>query len=396
MFLDVLRRRNPRLIDAAITLHQAGQIPANTYVFDLDAVRANAIVISTEANRLGLTVFGMTKQVGRNPDLCRELIAGGISASVAVDMECARATARAGMTVGHLGHLVQIPRAESTAAQALQPQYWTVFSLEKAQEAAAAAARSGRVQHILVRIYDESDEFYPGHEGGFPAAHIVEVADLIDSMNGAHFAGITTFPALIFDGDTKSLRETANLATLRRATAALHTAGRSGFQVNGPGTTSTQALSALAAAGVTQVEPGHALTGTTPLHALTDLPELPAMCYVSEISHLYQGRGYCFGGGMYVDPVFPPYPMHALVSRDPATTRRLPATLPPPAAIDYYGQIDLTEGPGVAIGDTVILGFRAQAFVTRAYTAGISGLDTGKPAVQGIWAADGSAKSWPN
>src|SRR5438046_2810318 len=113
MFLDLLRRRNPALLDAAITFHQRGELPANTFVIDLDAVTANAVAISTEAARLGLTPFAMTKQVGRNPDLCRALIAGGIPASVSVDMGCARATHRAGMRIGHLGHLVQIPRAEA-------------------------------------------------------------------------------------------------------------------------------------------------------------------------------------------------------------------------------------------------------------------------------------------
>ena len=42
MFLDVLRRRNPALVEAAIALHQAGRIPANCYVLDLDAVEDNA------------------------------------------------------------------------------------------------------------------------------------------------------------------------------------------------------------------------------------------------------------------------------------------------------------------------------------------------------------------
>ena len=41
MFLDLLRRRNPRLIDAAIDLHQRGELPANTYVLDLDAAKVN-------------------------------------------------------------------------------------------------------------------------------------------------------------------------------------------------------------------------------------------------------------------------------------------------------------------------------------------------------------------
>jgi hypothetical protein len=98
---------------------------------------------------------------------------------------------------------------------------------------------------------------------------------------------------------------------------------------------------------------------------------------------------------MYVDPVFPPYQVRALVGREAGTAALLDATLPPPASIDYYGQLDLTGHPEVAVGDSVVFGFRFQAFVTRAYTAGISGLDSGAPEVAGIWSASGQAASWP-
>lgn len=395
MFLDVLRRRNPRLIDAAIDLHQRGDLPANTYVFDLDAVSENARAFAAAAERLGLTVFAMTKQVGRNPDVCRAVIAGGLDAAVAVDMECARATTRAGMRLGHVGHLVQVPRAEAAAAADMAPDNWTVYSMEKAREAAAAAARLGREQAMLARLYSVDDEFYSGHEGGFAAADIVRVADEIDALDGARFAGVTTFPALLFDAERKALRRTHNLRTLETAAAALRGAGRVDIEINAAGTTSTAALPVLADAGVTQVEPGHALTGTTPLHAVEDLVELPAACYLSEVSHHYEGRAFCFGGGMYVDPVFPRYQIRAVVGREAGSTSVLDATLPPPSSIDYYGQLDLTGHPHVDVGDSVIFGFRIQAFVTRAYTAGISGLSQGMCEPAGIWGADGKASAWP-
>jgi predicted amino acid racemase len=395
MFLDVLRRRNPRLIDAAIDLHQRGELPAGTFVFDLDAVTDNARNFATAAGQMGLTAFAMTKQVGRNPDLCRALMAGGIDAAVAVDMEDARATQRAGMRLGHLGHLVQVPRAEAAAAMGMSPDFLTVFSMEKAREAAAAAVRIGREQPMLARLYASDDEFYSGHEGGFKADDIVRVADEIDALEGARFAGVTTFPALLFDQDTKALRRTHNLRTLEAAAAALRAAGRERIEINGPGTTSSAALQVLADAGVTQVEPGHALTGTTPLHAVEDLVELPAACYLSEVSHVYEGRAFCFGGGMYVDPVFPPYQVRAVVGREAGSTEVLDATLPPPSAIDYYGQLDLDGHPGVSVGDSVVFGFRIQAFVTRAYTAGISGLAAGAPQVAGIWGSGGQTVSWP-
>lgn len=396
MFLDVLRRRNSRLVEAAITLHQRGELPANCYVFDLDAVRANAQAFSTEAARLGLEPFAMTKQVGRNPDFCRALIAGGLDAAVAVDMECARAVSRAGMRVGHVGHLVQIARAETDAAADLSPDYWTVFNLDKAAEAANAAKRRGRTQALLARLHGADDQFYSGHEGGFPAADVAAVADAIDALDGARFAGITTFPALLFDDTERQLRPTTNLATLGRAADALRSRGRDTIEINAPGTTSVAALPRLADGGATQVEPGHALTGTTPLHAVEDLVEVPAACYLTEVSHIYGGRAFCFGGGMYVDPVFPPYQVRALVGRDASTTHLLVATLPPPAAIDYYGQLDVTGGANVVEGDSVVFGFRMQAFVTRAYTAGLHGLDAAAPTVAGIWSASGSPTSWPH
>ena len=116
MFLEALRRRNPALIEQAIALHQAGTIPANSYLIDLDAVTRNAALIRAAADRARLKVFAMTKQMGRNGDFCRAVAAGGIDKAVAVDMECVRACARAGLGVGHLGHLVQVPRHEADAA----------------------------------------------------------------------------------------------------------------------------------------------------------------------------------------------------------------------------------------------------------------------------------------
>ena len=139
MFLDLIRRRNPRLIEAAIALHQSGQLPANTYVIDLDAVEDNARAIARRAEPLGLTVMAMTKQMGRNESFCHAVMRGGIARSVAVDLECALATKRAGMEVGHIGHLVQIPKWEADSAARLSPAWWTVFNAEKAAEAAAAS-----------------------------------------------------------------------------------------------------------------------------------------------------------------------------------------------------------------------------------------------------------------
>lgn len=147
------------------------------------------------------------------------------------------------------------------------------------------------------------------------------------------------------------------------------------------------------------MEPGHGLTGTTPLHAVHDLVEEPAIAYVSEVSHLHNGRAYVFGGGLYVDPVLGGVPTSALIVApgvDPADIEPVAVEMPAAEAIDYYAAIPLPEGSKVAVGDTVIFGFRAQVFVTRALTAAISGISRGMPHVEGVWAADGSAPLTPS
>ena len=67
MFLQSLRSKNPAFVEAAVALHQAGAIPANSYAVDLDAVAANTAHLMGEARALGLTVYAMTKQLGRAP-----------------------------------------------------------------------------------------------------------------------------------------------------------------------------------------------------------------------------------------------------------------------------------------------------------------------------------------
>ena len=400
MFLDVLMRRNPRFIEAAMALHQSGALPPNSYVLDLDAVEGNARTFSDLARSLGLKTFAMTKQVGRHSGFCQALMRGGIDRSVAVDMDCAVACHRSGLKTGHLGHLVQVPGGDADYAAAhLQPDYWTVFSGETASEATQAASRAvgGRVQNLLARIQTEGDTFYRGHEGGFSADDVTTVADRLDALEGGHFAGITTFPALLFDLDTRKVVPTQNLTTLSKAAESLAAAGRGEIEVNAPGTNSAVLLQSLADAGATQCEPGNALHGTTPLHAVEDLPEDPAVLYLSEISHHHGGKAYCFGGGLYIDPVFPKYPVKAIVGSEPTSSASALAEveIPDYSAIDYYGMIDATGPVKPKAGDTVVFGFRGQAFVTRANIVGVSGVTSGTPRVTTIEDIFARPTGWP-
>ena len=398
MFLDVLRRRNLPFLEAAVALHRAGRIPANSYVLDLDAVAANTAGLCEEAHRRDLTVFAMTKQVGRAPGALDAIAGGGADGFVAVDMACARAIVTNGHRLGHLGHLVQVPRAETAEAAVLEPDFWTVFSASKAAEAASGAAAAGRTQNLLIRVCAAGDEFYPGHEGGVPLDELTGMLDRLSAMSDVRFAGLTTFPALLFDPATGGVRTTRNVETLARAAelAHRHLGAGTAVEINAPGTTSTTVLERLAEAGATQVEPGHGLTGTTPLHAVGDLPEVPAICYLSEVSHLHAGVPLCFGGGLYIDPVFEPYSPTALVAADPSDLAEAPVAMdfPDPAGIDYYARLHPSRQRHVREGDTVICGFRAQAFVTRASVVGLSGVAGGAPSVAGIWDTLGRPAQW--
>ena len=294
-----------------------------------------------------------------------------------------------GHALGNLGHLVQVPRAEAPEAAGLAPEYWTIFSATKASQASRAVARLGRTQKVLLRIWNDGDVFYPGHEGGFRVDELPTAIEFVNGLDGLSFAGLTTFPALLYDKDSKQVAPTPNVETLARGVevAAATLGTDTPIEVNAPGTTSTTVLDMLADIGATQVEPGHGLTGSTPLHAVEDLPEQPAVLYLTEVAHVHQGVPLCFGGGFYVDPVFDPYDTRALVAAAPedASTDPIPLDMPDPAGIDYYARLHPPASRNVEEGDTVVCGFRVQAFVTRACVVGVTGAGRADPAVAGIW-----------
>ncbi|HDP77563.1 MAG TPA: YhfX family PLP-dependent enzyme, partial [Mesotoga infera] len=72
-FLDTIVRRNPSLIKTAVSMHQNNELPANSVVVDLDMVEENAVKIRDAAAERGIHLYLMTKQFGRNPEICRTL-----------------------------------------------------------------------------------------------------------------------------------------------------------------------------------------------------------------------------------------------------------------------------------------------------------------------------------
>lgn len=381
MFLQALEKQNPALIDAAVALWRKGEITADTCVIDVDQLLSNARLLLAEAERLGITLYAMSKQVGRNPQLCRLLIECGFSGIVAVDFKEARQLMRQGIRVAHVGHLVQPP--ESMIAEVLRhrPEVVTVFSLAKARSIAVVALEIGIVQPVLLKVTTVSDALYSGQEGGFELDELPQVITELNQLAGISIAGVTHFPCMQYDAKQQRTLLTANMHTLLAARDILVEQGVDVMQVNAPSASSCETLAELAQLGVTHAEPGHALTGTTPANQRGTCQEKIAMLYLTEVSHQYQERAYCFGGGYYRRGNLD----HALVI-DGDERRRDRVITPDITSIDYCLQLSGSH----RIGSAVVMCFRTQVFVTRSDVALISGVASGEPVLIGLYDSVGN------
>ncbi len=370
MFIERLKRLNPSLVTDAVQLHQVGDLRANTYLLDTATMTANTRVIRAEADRLGLSLYAMAKQFGRNRDACDAIVDGGIDSCVAVDIQCMQAVQQSRLRIGHVGHLVQPHRGAEDAVIAARPEVVSVFHQDVAERLGAAARRAGVEQAVLLRVIAPGDHFYFGHGGGLPLDTIEEAARRIDAIDGIRVAGVVSFPALLADMEKRRLVTTPNLGTVVEAAERLRRAGFEIGQINAPGTTSAGALKLLADAGATHAEPGNGLHGTTPLMVFDDAaPEVPAVVYVSEVSHFDGDDAYVFGAGLYIDKVLGEYGLRAFCGRDEGALDQVyPAEMAPDGAIHYYAVLHLPSRHDVRVGDTVVFCFRPQVFVTRART----------------------------
>ncbi|MBG9547439.1 YhfX family PLP-dependent enzyme [Cytobacillus firmus] len=377
MFLDVTKRRNPKLIQSGVTLHQSGQIPPNTYVIDLDILRENVAALAETAKNHDFTLYFMSKQLGRLPFIGQFIAEHGIEKAVAVEFDEAKTLAEGGVEIGNVGHLVQPGKNQWPEVLSWNPEVITLFSLARARQLSDAAVQSGRVQDVLLRVYAKGDMIYPGQQGGFQLEKLDEELPELAGLPGINIAGVTTFPNFQLSEDRKSMEPTPNFTTLLKAKDILEKKGITVKQVNGPSATSCETIPFLAEQGVTHGEPGHALTGTTPLHAYRDLPEKPAIVYVTEVSHQDQEQYYVIGGGYYGRS----HLTGCLVGNNEKDilNQYVKAIEPAPEAIDYYGAIEKPNGFQVSEGDTAVFSFRTQVFVTRAHIALVKGIQSGKP-----------------
>ncbi|WP_284139110.1 MULTISPECIES: YhfX family PLP-dependent enzyme [unclassified Virgibacillus] len=379
MFLDVTKRRNPDLIKTGVTLHQTGEIPPNTYIIDVDILKENVKLLSKAADKHEMTLYFMSKQLGRLPEIARIIENNGIAKAVAVDFDEGKLLAENGIKIGNIGHLVQPGKHQWKEVLSWNPEVVTIFSYERAQQLSVTARQMGKVQDILLKVVDSEDKIYHGQEGGIPLHSLEQTIDNILQLTGVRIVGVTTFPNLQLNSLNLEMIPTENLSTLLRAKKILEKKGIEVTQVNGPSGTSCETIPFLSHKGVTHGEPGHGLTGTTPLHAYKDLPEKPAIVYVSEVSHTYDDKYQVIAGGFYgrsnMKGCFVGHDKETIMNRYTAAYELSPES------IDYYGMIAKPNDFQIEIGDTAIFAFRTQLFVTRAHIALVEGIQSGNPNV---------------
>jgi predicted amino acid racemase len=391
MFLTATAERNPGLVEHATWLHQTQAIPPNTYVIDADTVVANAALTAAAGRTHGVRLNAMTKQYGRNPRVSQLIRDAGLTRFVAVDPEEARVLWRAGLDVAHVGHLVACSRYDVAEVVAHRPEAVTVFNVEQASWLNQAAEDRGLHQGLFLRMYDPTMQYHPGQHGGFTLDQLDAALGELSGLAHVSVTGVTSHPILSYDYETGQGGRTAKLDLLRAAAQVIGSHTGRPVEVNAPGVTCIATLPLLASEGVTSAEPGSALTGSTPLHVFGSEPEVPAIVYVSEISHVFGEQVFTFGGGFYPRG----HIKGAQLSRASSAPTVLPWVELPAEAIDYYGELRNVYGADVRPGDTAIYAFRNQVFVARSRVAVVEGLHTAKPKVTGIYDSQGSVIGRP-
>ncbi|KAE9528291.1 YhfX family PLP-dependent enzyme [Testudinibacter aquarius] len=384
MFLSALQKQNPRLIDSAIALWQAGKILPDTYVIDVDQVLENGKKLVACAKQHSLSLYIMGKQFGRNPYLCRELLKLGFDGIVAVDYKEARQYYRHHLPVAHVGHLVQCPTMMLQQIIKNKPQVMTVYSLEKAAQISQVAQKLNITQPIMLKICTPQDIFYQGQESGFLLTELPDTLKKINALANIRVVGVTHFPCLLADLSTNSpdgITTTPNFNSLLQAANILQNNQCELTQINAPSLTCCASIPLLKNGGATHAEPGHALAGTIPINQNGEQPEKVAMLYLSEISHHFDQHSYCFGGGYYPRG----HLENALVGQTLQPSKMLPFEV---GNIDYHLVLD-----GIfPIGAPVVMCFRTQIFVTRSDVALISHDSNGNPELIGIFDSQGNAR----
>ena len=384
MFLGKVIQQNKKLVDTAFSLHQQGRIEPDSYVVDVDQFLANAKIILSTAKEKGIHLYFMLKQLGRNPYLAKELVKLGYKGAVAVDFREAEVMMKHKIPLGNVGHLVQIPEGNIEKIVDYGTEVITVYSIDKINSINKIAKKLNKTQGILLRVCDEEDLIYSGQTGGFLLKDLEEVTKKVLNMKNVQIKGVTSFPCYIFNENNRQFEPTPNLCTVNKAVEILKKIGIEPEIINTPSGSCTSTLRRMKNDGGNCAEPGHGLTGTTPASAINDMDEKISVVYISEISHNFKGNSYCYGGGFYRRS----HVQYALCGTNSNNARTLEVIPPELESIDYH--FGLSEE--AVVGETVLMAFRFQIFVTRSDVVLVKGISEEKPEIVGVFDSLGNEK----
>lgn len=379
LFLKRLLDTNKAFVDASLDLYKKGLILPDSYCIDVDMFLENAKNILNEAKKYNINLFYMLKQVGRNPYLAKKLEDLGYKGAVCVDFKEVEVMMKNNLKLCNIGHLVQIPKNMLSRVIEYGVEIITVYSYDMIKEISNIALSLNKTQDIMLRILDENSEIYPGQEAGFSVNEVKELIPKLKNLKGVKLNGITSFPCFLYSPDEKCIKETNNLFSVLEVNEFLKKQNLYVKHINLPSVSTVENIKKIYSYGGTDAEPGHALTGTTPLNIDSGV-EIPAYLYISEISHVFKNNSYFYGGGYYPRG----HMKHGYIDNKIVNVNNFNAT-----NIDYYLSL---EGK-YNIFDPIILCFRTQMFVTRSDIVLIEGIHSNNIHIVGIYNTQGDKKN---
>lgn len=377
MFLNKLKENNPKLIDYAFKANKDGLVIPDTYMLDLDVIKENAKSILDEANKYNVRLYFMLKQIGRNPIVAKALMDLGYAGAVCVDYKEALCMIDNDIKIGNVGHLEQIPTNCLKKIISAKPEVITVYSLEKIIQINEVAKSLNINQGLSIRLTDDDSKLYSGQVAGFSSNDLNDLIKKINELDNVYIKGLTVFPALLFDDEEKIIKPTENMNALKRGMDICKKEGLDDLLINVPSCTCTNSISLISSLGGNNGEPGHGLTGTSPLHVISNQPERIGYCYISEISHNYKDKSYCYGGGEYRRG----HMENVLVGKDYNSAISDKVSMPSMDSIDYHFELSQNHN----VGDTCVMCFRTQMFTTRSNIVVVEGLSKDEPKILGTY-----------
>ena len=318
-----------------------------------------------------------------------------------MDMEGVMNLHRYRFPIAHVGHYGQIPVSEiEYVLRKIQPRFITVFSVEKAKQISTVASQLGIKQRLLIKVLDDPRLEALPTGGGFAEDEVLDATKLINRMDNVKVVGVTTYPAFYYSIFDKIYRVSDNFKTMVKVAHRMEKElGVQVEQVNAPGRNCVGTMELTAEGGATVVEPGQSFIGTLPNHAFEDdSPELPAVVYVTEVSHHFNGHALAYGDsymataviGSLKNDIMYEY-VYACVGSDPDSLPSQPLVIARPqdfwhSDLGWSMYCSLMPKTKVNVGDTVVFGFRPMIYRTvRGRVAVVAGVQTGKPRLLGLF-----------